>query len=101
METVVRQEKNKPLHPQWKLLYTTSRNTTTTVPDLSQHDDTLLRGPIGDDIEHPRPVAPSDPVVHLCILPYVSVQGPDHSHLRPELPGLGHSELIESCREII
>lgn len=72
---------------------------TVRVPDLPQHDDAFLRAPVGDDVKHPGPVAPDDPVVHLRVLPNVSIHGPDRSHLRPKLPGLLDSELIESCGE--
>lgn len=67
--------------------------------DLPQEDDALLRAPVGDHVEHPGSVAPDDPVVHLGVLADVGVDGPDQAHRGAHLDGLGHPELIESCRE--
>lgn len=67
------------------------------VPDLPQHDDALLRAPIGADVKHAGAIAPDDPVVHRCVLADVSVHGPDHSHRGAKLDGLGNPDLIESC----
>lgn len=71
-------------HAQWKIhhLYSFS---SMTVPHLPQHNDAVLRAPIGSDIEHAGSIAPNDPVVHLCILTNVGVHGTDQSHHRPEL----------------
>lgn len=86
-------------HPPWKLrtlLIHSPQYPSQRVSDLPQHDAAILSAPICDDIKHARTVAPNDPVVHLCILCNVGIHGPDHSHRRPQLDGLGHGEVVES-----
>lgn len=62
--------------------------------DLPEHDDALLRAPVGGDVKHPRAIASDDPVVHLSVLADVSVHGPEESHSRAQLVGLRNSELV-------
>lgn len=78
------------------LAHTTSSHPSS-ITDLPQHDDAVLRAPVGGDVKHAGAVAPDDPVVHLRVLADVGVHGADHSHRPSELNGLGHSELVEGC----
>ena len=76
-------------------------HTPSPITDLPQHDDAVLRAPVGGDVKHAGAVAPDDPVVHLCVLSDVGVHGADQSHRPSELNGLGHPELEEGCEERI
>lgn len=66
-----------------------------TFTDLPQHDDAVLRAPVGGDVEHTRAVAADDSVVHLRVLADVGVQGADHAHHSAGLQGLWDSELVQ------
>ena len=70
-----------------------------TFTDLPQHDDAVLRAPVGGDVKHARAVAADDPVVHLRVLADVCVQGPDHAHHGAGLQGFWDSELVQGCDE--
>lgn len=65
--------------------------------DLLEHDDALLRAPVGGNVKHPGAVALGDPVYHLGVLTDVGVYGPDDPHHRAQLVGLRNSELVQSC----
>ena len=64
--------------------------------DLPEGDDTLLRAPVGVDVEHARPIAAADAVVHGGVFPDVSVHGLDHPHDRAGIQRLRGSELIHT-----